>query len=109
MMVESAEYLAERLPDASDTNFYYWYYGTLACFQHQGDVWEQWNGAMRKVLLPSQETSGRRAGSWTPEGNWADAAGRVVQTALATLCLEVYYRYLPLYSPLWQKTLGSGQ
>jgi len=31
-------------------------------------------------------------------------AGRVVTTAMAALSLEVYYRYLPLYSPEWSKT-----
>ena len=40
---------------------------------------------------------GKAAGSWEPTGEWAPVAGRVYQTALCTLMLEVYYRYLPLY------------
>ena len=37
------------------------------------------------------------AGSWTPDGVWGGYGGRVYSTAMAALCLEVYYRYLPLY------------
>ena len=96
-MVETAEYLHVRLPDADDPNMYYWYYGTLALFQHQGPAWPEWNRAMRKVLLTTQEKSGARRGSWPPVGQWAPQGGRVVHTAMAALCLEVYYRYLPLY------------
>jgi hypothetical protein len=29
---------------------------------------------------------------------WGKGAGRVYPTAMGALCLEVYYRYLPLYS-----------
>ena len=28
---------------------------------------------------------------------WAQVGGRMYQTAICTLTLEVYYRYLPLY------------
>lgn len=107
-MKETAEYLRQRLPGGSETNFYYYYYGTLAMFQHQGPPWEDWNRAMRKVLLPTQAESDARRGSWAPEGQWSSEGGRVVQTALATLCLEVYYRYLPLYSPMSDSTVAQG-
>ena len=98
-MIESAEYLLKYLPEAGDPNMYYWYYGTLAMFQHQGPSWEQWNRAMRKVLLSRQEASGAAKGSWPPGGQWGKQGGRVIETAMAALCLEVYYRYLPLYAP----------
>src|ERR1043166_7336376 len=35
-------------------NFYHWYYGTLAMFQHGGEGWKKWNAAMQKTLLPNQ-------------------------------------------------------
>lgn len=98
-MIASAAYLGERLPDwkaAADT--YYWYYATLALFQHQGEPWRRWNEALTRELLAHQEKTGRCRGSWVPEGKWADKGGRVYQTALCTLMLEVYYRYLPMYS-----------
>ncbi len=98
-MIEAADYLRKSLPRDSDPNMYYWYYGTLALFQHQGPVWEEWNRALRRVLLSSQETQGARKGSWPPRGQWGTQGGRVVETAMAALCLEVYYRYLPMYAP----------
>jgi hypothetical protein len=38
------------------------------------------------------------AGSWDPDDSrWGRYGGRIYTTALATLTLEVYYRYLRLY------------
>jgi hypothetical protein len=96
-MGESAAYLKTFPPGRKSTNYYYWYYACLALYQHQGPVWEAWNKEMKKVLLGSQEQRGKNAGSWDPRGSYGNAAGRVVTTAMATLSLEVYYRYLPIY------------
>lgn len=96
----SALFLLENLPDwenAPDT--YYWYYGTLAMFHHQGPEWDRWNRALQNALLPSQRRSGTAAGSWDPNDQWSQIGGRVYQTAIAALCLEVYYRYEPLTDP----------
>jgi hypothetical protein len=38
-------------------------------------------------------------GSWYFAEPYGDAGGRLYNTALAILTLEVYYRYLPLFSP----------
>ncbi|HVP73358.1 MAG TPA: carboxypeptidase regulatory-like domain-containing protein, partial [Phycisphaerales bacterium] len=84
-----------RWDEAAST--YYWYYATLAMFQYQGDDWEKWNGELTRVLLKNQRTSGQASGSWDPQDNWSRIGGRVYQTAICTLCLEVYYRYLPMY------------
>jgi hypothetical protein len=93
------EYVLEHPPHWDDRpNTYYWYYATLALFQHQGDAWTRWNDALKQVLLANQRTSGPAAGSWDPHDNWSRIGGRVYQTALCTLCLEVYYRYLPMYA-----------
>ena len=40
---------------------------------------------------------GPQAGSWDTNDLWGGYGGRVYTTALATLTLEVYYRFLPLY------------
>lgn len=77
---------------------YYWYYATLALFQHQGDEWKQWNTAVSETLLEHQRVTGASAGSWDPEDRHARVGSRVYQTALCTLILEVYYRYLPMYA-----------
>jgi len=95
----SAAYILEHSPSwADDANTYYWYYATLALFQHQGSEWRQWNEGIKVLLVDRQRQDGRAAGSWDPDGRWAGVAGRVYQTAIATLTLEVYYRYLPLYA-----------
>lgn len=79
------------------TDLYYWYYGTLCTFQQKGDVWKLWNEAMKKTLCGNQRINGDENGSWDPIGDYSKEWGRVGQTALACLCLEVYYRYLPMY------------
>lgn len=99
LMRASAEYLLASLPDwDQQPNTYYWYYATLALFQHGGDEWQRWNASIKRVLLANQNPDGRPAGSWDPVGEWAHHGGRIYQTALCTLMLEVYYRYLPLYT-----------
>jgi hypothetical protein len=53
---------------------------------------------MRKILIDSQDKAGCAAGSWDPTSDhFGREAGRVFQTSLCCLTLEVYYRYLPLY------------
>lgn len=95
--LEAVEYLMENAPRPSEENLYYWYYGTMSMYQYGGDSWEQWNENVRGQLERSQVTEGPYAGSWEPRGPWGPYGGRIYSTALATLTLEVYYRYLPLY------------
>jgi hypothetical protein len=99
-MRASARHLARNLPSReAPPNSYYWYYATLAMFQHQGEEWRAWNEALKPLLLESQVTEGPAAGIWEiPVGDrWANVGGRVYQTAICTLTLEVYYRYLPRF------------
>jgi hypothetical protein len=113
-----AAYLKENLPDwnrantasasvgTGDLGFYYWYYGTLSMFQQGGEEWKAWNKSMKRVLLDNQCKGGPmdgsindKDGSWDPNGSYIDKyGGRVFTTALGALSLEVYYRYLPMYS-----------
>lgn len=95
---EAAEYLLEQTPSEENCNVYYWYYATLGLYQLQGAPWQRWNDALRHALLTRQEKTGPQAGAWEPRGDlWGGCGGRVYTTALATLTLEVYYRFLPLY------------
>ena len=95
--IEAVEYLEKNLPRRSKQDLYYWYYGTLAMYHHGGDAWQKWNQALRDNLVADQRTDGEFAGSWNPRSPWGDYGGRVFSTAISTLCLEVYYRFLPLY------------
>ena len=97
---EAGDYLLAELPGEGETNLYYWYYATLSMYQLQGVHWDRWNRALRSTLVASQRKGGPMAGSWDPDTVWGGYGGRVYSTALSTLCLEVYYRYLPLYGEL---------
>jgi hypothetical protein len=90
---EASQFLLRELPGKGPENLYYWYYGTLAMFHTGGSAWENWNHQLTKTLLASHIQEGEFAGSWAPTGIWAGYGGRVYSTAMATLCLEVYYRY----------------
>ncbi len=74
-------------------DMYYWYYGSLCTFQVGGDVWKRWNVGMMKALTENQCKQGDDAGSWPVVGEFSGEWGRVGQTALGCLSLEVYYRY----------------
>ncbi len=95
--IEAVSYLMKNMPRRSKLNLYYWYYGTLAMYQYGGESWRSWNESLRDLLVAEQLETGENAGSWDPNGPWGPYGGRVYSTALSTLCLEVYYRFLPLY------------
>ncbi len=94
---EAVGYLRQNLPRLAMYDEYCWYYGTLAMFQHDGEPWEEWNASLRDTLVGLQRTSGSQAGSWDPNGKWAGIGGRLYSTALSTMSLEVYYRFLRIY------------
>jgi hypothetical protein len=105
VLIGGANWLVENPPrwdvgpkGAGEWMFYYWYYGTLVMFQMGGQWWKQWNAAMREMLISKQIESRdtRTDGSWEPIKDGAKG-GRAYSTALCCLCLEVYYRYLPMY------------
>ncbi len=74
---------------AGPDNYYYWYYASLALHQLQDDAWQTWNSAMKQRLLATQ----REDGSWPDTSLWGGYGGTVYTTAMATLCLETYYRH----------------
>ena len=81
-----------------DRSLYYVYYGTLAMHFTGGDAWRSWNEALLLTLVPSQSQYGHERGSWDPISKWANKhGGRVYSTAVAVLCLEIYYKYQPGY------------
>ncbi len=96
-MIESAE-LMKRYPIRDNNpDLYYIYYGTLALYQHQGPIWQQWNNDLKRILPDIQIKSGSLAGSWDLSRSNTKGGGRIASTTLAILSLEVYYRILPMY------------
>ncbi len=103
---EAQRMILKNLPGKSEENLYYWYYATLAMYQLRGDgelnspsqlAWNQWNDSLKQQLCSTQIPRGQEEGSWNPSCLWGGYGGRVYSTAVACMCLEVYYRYLPMY------------
>ena len=79
-------------------NLYHTYYGTLAMFQYGGEHWADWRRGFRAPLI-ARQVRGRGAefdGSWDTDVTYGQHGGRVYSTAMAVLCLEAEYLYLPM-------------
>lgn len=93
--------IAQHPPDYShaasiDNEPYQWYYTGMALILEGGEEWKKFNVALKRTLTDAQDKAkGPRKGSWPPSTYYGRDAGRVYSTALACLCLEVYYRYIP--------------
>lgn len=79
-------------------NYYTNYFATQVMKNWGGSPWERWNARIRDELVARQETEGPAKGSWAPRdrADYSKSGGRLLTTCLATLTLEVYYRYQPL-------------
>ncbi len=103
-LVEGMNYFMTQLPNPRARNCYFWYYATQVMHNLPGPEWDQWNRAMRTVLVESQVKEGCALGSWDPNlptpDPWGKHGGRVMVTSIGALTLEVYYRYLPLYQQM---------
>ena len=84
-------------------SMYFNYYATQVMHHMGGDSWKNWNPKMRDSLIKEQdqgraENRPHQLGSRGPEGDVSGGSGgRIMQTSLSLLTLEVYYRHLPLY------------
>jgi hypothetical protein len=94
---EAAEYVARYGTSLeAREDLYFCYYTTLALYQLQDDRWERWNQTLTQHLVNSQQRQGSLTGSWNCNTKWGRVGGRVYTTSMACLCLETYYRYLPV-------------
>ena len=80
-------------------NYYCWYYASMTMLQLGGKTWDKWNPTMRDYLVKTQRRGAADDGSWPANGKYANhnGGGKIYTTAMATLTLEVYYRYLPMF------------
>jgi hypothetical protein len=90
-------------------NMYFNYYASQVMHQFDGPdgpLWTAWNTKMRDTLVQTQSKKGHETGSWFFTGeHGSEQAGRLYSTSMATMTLEVYYRYMPIYS---QKSADDG-
>ena len=89
------DFLNRRGPSAS--NMYYNYYATQVMHHWEGKPWQRWNAKMRDHLIRSQALEGHETGSWYFKDRHTTSGGRLYNTAMAIMILEVYYRHMPLY------------
>ena len=88
---------------AGGSPIYYWYYITQAKFHAGGSMWGQWNNQFSRELVRSQTvmkgaaTDGKDMGFWDSPSESEHSDGRVQDTCLCALQLQVYYRYLPTF------------
>ena len=92
---KGVEFLSNLGPSKED--IYYNYYATQVLHHWDGELWNKWNEQMREQLVGTQIKEGPGAGSWDTTDPHRDAGGRIYQTTLSLLTLEVYYRHLPIY------------
>jgi hypothetical protein len=102
-LIKGAGHVAANLDQNPERNIYYWYYATQLLHNMKNQDWEKWNLRVREYLIGSQILADSCAkGSWDPflpgPDRWGRSGGRLFMTSLSVLTLEVYYRYLPLYS-----------
>jgi hypothetical protein len=79
---------------AKGMDAYAWYYYSQACFQRGGTAWRDYNKSYQQVVMNTQNEDG----SWNAPGTHTGGLGNdvpIYSTALCTLMMEVYYRYLP--------------
>ncbi len=101
-LIKGAGRIAANLESNRERNIYYWYYATQLLHNLKNKDWDRWNLHVREELIKTQVKDDTCAnGSWDPAqpnaDHWGQTAGRLFQTSLSVLTLEVYYRYLPLY------------
>jgi hypothetical protein len=90
------QFLSKTGPSGGD--MYYNYYATQVLHHWGGEEWTKWNDVMRDMLVKRQTREGHAAGSWPPfGGHTGGSGGRLLDTCLSVMTLEVYYRHLPIY------------
>ena len=108
-LIEALEWITqkENLIDFSPgkRDIYYWYYATQVCHHMDRDskYWKTWNAVMREAIPRAQVKKGPEMGSWDPDfqDRFEPHGGRLYVTCLCIFMLEVYYRHLPIYAPVY--------
>ena len=95
MLKKGVEYISSMGPSR---DMYYNYYATLLLRHYGGDPWTRWYKRMHDQIVESQvKGDGHNSGSWNPGGGYAATGGRLYETALCLMTLEIYYRRQPIY------------
>lgn len=101
---KARDYLAEIKIGKGGLQTYDWYYTHQAFFMQGGDPWKKWNEFAMDKIMAAQAEDGSFSKAPGGSGPQEPVTVNIYKTALCTLMLEVYYRYLPTT----QKNLGAG-
>jgi hypothetical protein len=105
--------LQDGVPTATQTDFYRLYYASLGLFQMgvKSEPWKKWQKPLCETLLSTQVQAGtarENRGSWNHETDpWGSAWGRVGETALGALTLEVWWRYANVHESAGNRKPGA--
>jgi hypothetical protein len=100
-ILKGADYIADLGP--STNGIYYNYYATQLLFHIKHADWPTWNQMNRDHWIQSQSKEGHSKGSWyVGKSHFNQVGGRLYCTAMITLSLEVYYRFMPIYDDIDQ-------
>lgn len=71
---------------------------SLVLFQLQGEPYQKWNRELRPLILKRQIRKGDLRGSWFDKDDvQSKVRGRLCQTALNVMVLQIYYRFLQIH------------
>lgn len=104
-LARGVAYVAGLGPSHDD--LYFNYYATQLLHHYDGPQWDAWNEEMRQMLIRTQAKEGAERGSWFFADRHGAQGGRHYNTAMAIMILEVYYRYMPLYTE--SSVIADGQ
>ncbi|MBI1902673.1 MAG: VCBS repeat-containing protein [Planctomycetia bacterium] len=89
--------LDDHPPKWTERDVYYWYHATQLMHQMRGNLWKEWDAALRDMLIEKQINAGDERGSWSPEGDrWGPKGGRLFVTCLSACMLETCCRHPPM-------------
>jgi hypothetical protein len=95
-LAAGVRYLERLGPSRSD--MYFNYYAHQVLHHYEGPGWDAWNRQLRDGLIATQSRRGHEHGSWYFHDQHAQSGGRLYTTAMCVMILQVYYRYMPLYT-----------
>jgi hypothetical protein len=104
---EAAQWAAATGPAPHDVERNFWV--TQVARQTGGETWRRWSDQLRTLIVKRQAGDGPERGSWFDAEDLAADKGRIYQTALNTMCLEVYYRHLPVYRDFLLKPVAKDK
>jgi hypothetical protein len=102
---DGARQLLETGPAEHDVERNFWM--TQIARQAGDKAWRKWIEKARPMMSNGQAADFPMRGSWFDPQDVSAEQGRLVQTTLNLMCLEVYYRHLPVYRACWPPPKGA--